>query len=111
MLKRRNNFQEGGVVQRAYEEYQRRVGQPFQQTVRGGVRGYFGLPLMSDADETGREAYRQAEAIGSIPGVSAPAKIARGAAEIAQTAPALAAGALGLVKRTKKETDFFEQQV
>jgi hypothetical protein len=104
MLKRRSNFQEGGVVQRAYEEYQQRVGQPFQQTIRGGVRGYFGLPLMSDANEIGKEAYRQAEAIGSMPGVGVPAKIARGASEVAQTAPALAVGAFGLVKRIKKET-------
>ena len=104
MLKRRNNFQQGGAVQRAYEEYQRRIGQPFQQTVRGGVRGYFGLPLMSDADETGKEAYRQAEAIGSMPGVGVPAKITRGASDVIQTAPALAAGAVGLVKKTKKET-------
>ena len=104
MLKRRSNFQEGGVVQRAYEEYQQRVGQPFQQTIRGGVRGYFGLPLMSDANEIGKEAYRQAESIGSMPGVGVPAKIARGASEVAQTAPALAVGAFGLVKRIKKET-------
>ena len=43
-------------LRRAYEAYQAYIGQPFQQAVRGGVRGYFGLPLMSDASATGREA-------------------------------------------------------
>ena len=64
-----------------YDLYQRRVGRPFQQAVRGGVRGYFGLPLMSDADATGREAYRQGEALGYTPGVGMPAGAVRLAAE------------------------------
>lgn len=69
-----------------YDLYQRRVGQPFQQAVRGGVRGYFGLPLMSDADPTGREAYRQGEALGYTPGVGMPAGAVRAVAEFAPQA-------------------------
>lgn len=79
-----------------YDLYQRRVGQPFQQAVRGGVRGYFGLPLMSDADPTGREAYRQGEALGYTPGVGMPAGAVRVAAEGMQALPAVA-GEIGRV--------------
>jgi hypothetical protein len=79
-----------------YDLYQRRVGQPFQQAVRGGVRGYFGLPLMSDADPTGREAYRQGEALGYTPGVGMPAGAVRVAAEGVQALPAVA-GEIGRV--------------
>lgn len=73
-----------------YDLYQRRVGQPFQQAVRGGVRGYFGLPMMSDADALGREAYRQGEALGYTPGVGMPAGAVRLAAEGVQALPELA---------------------
>ena len=79
-----------------YDLYQRRVGQPFQQAVRGGVRGYFGLPLMSDADPTGREAYRQGEALGFTPGVGMPAGAVRVAAEGVQALPSIA-GDIGRV--------------
>lgn len=79
-----------------YDLYQRRVGQPFQQAVRGGVRGYFGLPLMSDADPTGREAYRQGEALGYTPGVGMPAGAVRVAAEGVQALPSIA-GDIGRV--------------
>ena len=79
-----------------YDLYQRRVGQPFQQAVRGGVRGYFGLPIMSDADALGREAYRQAEALGYTPGVGMPAGAVRLAAEAVQALPSIA-GDLGRV--------------
>jgi hypothetical protein len=79
-----------------YDLYQRRVGQPFQQAVRGGVRGYFGLPLMSDADPTGREAYRQGEALGYTPGVGMPAGAVRVAAEGVQALPSIA-GEIGRV--------------
>ena len=81
---------------RAYQTYQQHIGQPFQQAVRGGVRGYFGLPLMSDADPTGREAYRQGEALGYTPGVGMPAGAVRVAAEGAQALP-LIAGDIGRV--------------
>jgi hypothetical protein len=77
-------------LRRAYEAYQRSIGQPFQQAVRGGVRGYFGLPLMSDASATGREAYRQGEALGYTPGVGMPAGAVRVAAEGVQALPELA---------------------
>jgi hypothetical protein len=66
---------------RAYQLYQQYVGEPFQQAVRGGVRGYFGLPLMTDASSVGREAYRQGEALGFTPGVGAPAGAAKVAAQ------------------------------
>ena len=79
-----------------YDLYQRRVGQPFQQAVRGGVRGYFGLPMMSDADALGREAYRQAEALGYTPGVGMPAGAVRLAAEGVQALPSIA-GDIGRV--------------
>ena len=77
-------------LRRAYEAYQQYVGQPFQQAVRGGVRGYFGLPMMSDADALGREAYRQAEALGYTPGVGMPAGAVRLAAEGVQALPSIA---------------------
>jgi hypothetical protein len=83
-------------LRRAYEAYQRSIGQPFQQAVRGGVRGYFGLPLMSDASATGREAYRQAEALGYTPGVGMPAGAVRMAAEGVQALPSIA-GDIGRV--------------
>ena len=83
-------------LRRAYEAYQRSIGQPFQQAVRGGVRGYFGLPLMSDASATGREAYRQAEALGYTPGVGMPAGAVRVAAEGMQALPSVA-GEIGRV--------------
>lgn len=78
------------ALARLYSAYQQYVGQPFAQTVRGGVRGYFGLPLMSDADATGREAYRQGEALGFTPGVGMPAGAVRVAAEGVQALPELA---------------------
>lgn len=78
------------ALSRLYSAYQQYVGQPFAQTVRGGVRGYFGLPLMSDADPTGREAYRQGEALGYTPGVGMPAGAVRVAAEGMQALPELA---------------------
>ena len=84
------------ALARLYSAYQQYVGQPFAQTVRGGVRGYFGLPLMSDADATGREAYRQGEALGFTPGVGAPAGAVRVAAEGMQALPAVA-GEIGRV--------------
>lgn len=77
-------------LRRAYQAYQQYVGQPFQQAVRGGVRGYFGLPMMTDADALGREAYRQAEALGYTPGVGMPAGAVRLAAEGVQALPELA---------------------
>jgi hypothetical protein len=83
-------------LQRAYGAYQQYVGQPFQQAVRGGVRGYFGLPLMSDASALGREAYRQGEALGFTPGVGMPAGAVRVAAESAQALPSIA-GEIGRV--------------
>jgi len=83
-------------LRRAYEAYQAYIGQPFQQAVRGGVRGYFGLPLMSDASATGREAYRQGEALGYTPGVGMPAGAVRVAAEGMQALPAVA-GEIGRV--------------
>ena len=83
-------------LRRAYEAYQRSIGQPFQQAVRGGVRGYFGLPMMSDADALGREAYRQAEALGYTPGVGMPAGAVRLAAEGMQALPSIA-GDIGRV--------------
>lgn len=83
-------------LRRAYEAYQRSIGQPFQQAVRGGVRGYFGLPMMSDADALGREAYRQAEALGYTPGVGMPAGAVRLAAEGVQALPSIA-GDIGRV--------------
>ena len=84
------------ALARLYSAYQQYVGQPFAQTVRGGVRGYFGLPLMSDADATGREAYRQGEALGFTPGVGAPAGAVRVAAEGVQALPSIA-GDIGRV--------------
>jgi hypothetical protein len=75
---------------RAYQAYQQYVGQPFQQAVRGGVRGYFGLPLMTDASSVGREAYRQGEALGFTPGVGMPAGAVRMAAEGMQALPSIA---------------------
>lgn len=84
------------ALARLYSAYQQYVGQPFAQTVRGGVRGYFGLPLMSDADATGREAYRQGEALGFTPGVGMPAGAVRVAAEGMQALPAVA-GDIGRV--------------
>lgn len=83
-------------LQRAYGAYQQYVGQPFQQAVRGGVRGYFGLPLMSDASSVGREAYRQGEALGFTPGVGMPAGAVRVAAEGVQALPSIA-GEIGRV--------------
>jgi hypothetical protein len=83
-------------LRRAYEAYQRSIGQPFQQAVRGGVRGYFGLPMMSDASATGREAYRQGEALGYTPGVGMPAGAVRMAAEGVQALPSIA-GEIGRV--------------
>jgi hypothetical protein len=81
---------------RAYQLYQQYVGQPFQQAVRGGVRGYFGLPLMTDASSVGREAYRQGEALGFTPGVGMPAGAVRVAAEGMQALPSIA-GDIGRV--------------
>jgi hypothetical protein len=83
-------------LRRAYEAYQAYIGQPLQQAVRGGVRGYFGLPLMSDASATGREAYRQGEALGYTPGVGMPAGAIRLAAEGVQALPSVA-GEIGRV--------------
>jgi hypothetical protein len=81
---------------RAYQLYQQYVGEPFQQTVRGGVRGYFGLPMMTDASSVGREAYRQGEALGFTPGVGMPAGAVRVAAEGMQALPSIA-GDIGRV--------------
>jgi hypothetical protein len=81
---------------RAYQLYQQYVGEPFQQTVRGGVRGYFGLPMMTDASTLGREAYRQGEALGFTPGVGMPAGAVRVAAEGMQALPSIA-GEIGRV--------------
>lgn len=78
------------ALARLYSAYQQYVGQPFAQAVRGGVRGYFGLPLMSDADAVGREAYRQGEALGFTPGVGMPAGAVRVAAEGMQALPSIA---------------------
>ena len=77
------------ALSRLYGLYQQYVGQPFAQTVRGGVRGYFGLPLMSDADATGREAYRQGEALGFTPGIGMPAGAAKTAIAAAGAIPLL----------------------
>jgi hypothetical protein len=81
---------------RAYQLYQQYVGEPFQQAVRGGVRGYFGLPMMTDASSVGREAYRQGEALGFTPGVGMPAGAVRVAAEGMQALPSIA-GDIGRV--------------
>jgi hypothetical protein len=81
---------------RAYQLYQQYVGEPFQQAVRGGVRGYFGLPMMTDASPVGREAYRQGEALGFTPGAGMPAGAVRVAAEGMQALPSIA-GDIGRV--------------
>jgi hypothetical protein len=81
---------------RAYQLYQQYVGEPFQQAVRGGVRGYFGLPMMTDASSVSREAYRQGEALGFTPGVGMPAGAVRVAAEGMQALPSIA-GDIGRV--------------
>lgn len=75
------------LARRAYEEYQRVIGQPFQQAVRGGIRGYFGLPIMSDADQTGREAYGQGVALSNTPGLGAPAGAFKVAGQALSAAP------------------------
>lgn len=85
-------------LQRAYGAYQQYVGQPFQQAVRGGVRGYFGLPLMSDASSVGQEAYGQGVALSNVPGVGAPAGAAKMAAATMLPAVKLATKALSKEK-------------
>jgi len=84
----------GNAVAKAYQNYQQNIGEPFAQTIRGGVRGYFGLPLMSDANETGREAYRNAAAFGNTPGVGLPA----GAVKSAALGAGAVAGMLGILR-------------
>jgi hypothetical protein len=99
-------------LMQAYQSYQQHIGQPFQQFVRGGVRGYFGLPLMSDASSIGREAYRQAEVLGFMPGVGMPAGAVRVAAEGIQALPSIA-GDIGRIissMPSPKETAMLQQQ-
>jgi hypothetical protein len=72
---------------RAYQAYQQYVGQPFQQIVRGGARGYFGLPLMEDADALGRSAYGQGVALSNVPSIGAPAGAFKIAAQALSAAP------------------------
>jgi hypothetical protein len=97
---------------RAYQLYQQYVGEPFQQAVRGGVRGYFGLPLMTDASSVGREAYRQGEALGFTPGVGMPAGAVRVAAEGMQALPSIAGDIGRLISSmpSPKETAMLEKQ-
>jgi hypothetical protein len=72
---------------RAYQAYQQYVGQPFQQIVRGGARGYFGLPLMEDANALGRSAYGQGVALSNVPSIGAPAGAFKVAAQALSAAP------------------------
>jgi hypothetical protein len=66
--------------------YQRYIGQPVAQVLGGGVRGYFGLDMPEYADELGREVYRQAQALGNMPGVGAPAGAVKTAVKFAPEA-------------------------
>jgi hypothetical protein len=81
---------------RAYQAYQQYVGQPFQQIVRGGARGYFGLPLMEDANALGRSAYGQGVALSNVPSIGAPAGAFKVAAHGIQALPSIA-GDIGRV--------------
>lgn len=54
-------------------KYMESVGNPARQLIGGGVRGYLGLEVPEYADELGREAYANAQALGNTPGIGAPA--------------------------------------
>jgi hypothetical protein len=82
----------------AYQAYQQYVGQPFQQAIRGGIRGYFGLPMMTDANTLGREAYGQGVALSNMPGIGAPAGAAKMAAATMLPAAKFATKALSKEK-------------
>jgi hypothetical protein len=49
--------------------------------VRGGIKGYLGLDEPANATDLGREAYRQAQALGNMPGIGAPAGAFKAAAK------------------------------
>ena len=96
----------------AYQAYQQYIGQPFQQAVRGGIRGYFGLPMMTDASTLGRDAYGQGVALSNVPGVGTPAGAAKVAAQALGALPeaAMFMGALGAKSGAAKTAENYAER-
>lgn len=61
------------IIEALRRRYMESVGNPARQLIGGGVRGYLGLDQPEYADQLGREAYANAQALGNTPGVGAPA--------------------------------------
>lgn len=61
------------IIEALRRRYMESVGNPARQLIGGGVRGYLGLDQPEYADQLGREAYANAQALGNAPGIGAPA--------------------------------------
>ena len=68
-------------LQQAYQAYQENIGEPFAAVVGGGGRGYLGLDQPSYGGLLSQEAYKTGQALGTIPGIGAPAGAFKAAAQ------------------------------
>lgn len=85
-------------LDRAYQAYQQNIGEPFAAMVGGAGRGYLGLDKPEYGGLLAEEAYRTGQALGSMPGIGAPAgAFSVGAKAVAQV-PSLLADAVQMMK-------------
>lgn len=85
-------------LEQAYGAYQRNIGEPFAAMVGGAGRGYLGLDKPEYGGLLAEESYRTGQALGSMPGIGAPAgAFSVGAKAVAQV-PGLLADAMQMMK-------------
>lgn len=85
-------------LDRAYQAYQQNIGEPFAAMVGGAGRGYLGLDKPEYGGLLAEESYRTGQALGSMPGIGAPAgAFSVGAKAVAQV-PGLLADAMQMMK-------------
>ena len=81
-------------LQRAYQSYQQNIGEPFAAIAGGIGRGYLGLDKPQYGGLLAEDMYRTGQALGSMPGIGAPAGAFSVGAKAAAQVPILLASNL-----------------
>jgi hypothetical protein len=85
-------------LQRAYQSYQQNIGEPFAAIAGGIGRGYLGLDKPQYGGLLAEDMYRTGQALGSMPGIGAPAGAFSVGAKAAAQVPSLLADAVQMMK-------------
>jgi hypothetical protein len=85
-------------LEQAYGAYQRNIGEPFAAIAGGIGRGYLGLDKPQYGGLLAEDMYRTGQALGSMPGIGAPAGAFSVGAKAAAQVPSLLADAVQMMK-------------